>query len=235
MSGTVREVAREMRAVYALKSVRIRRRLPLRRATGRPRTFATRAELWSEVAIIAKRLQARGQPALVAVRSVGEAERASAALAALAVNHRVLSAAQNEAEAEIVAHAGELGAITVVTNMAGRGTDIKLGPGVAELGGLAVLICERHDSRRVDRQLIGRCARQGDPGLVIEFVTRGDDVLTCLGPKWFTALGLFPRLTRLAMSRAQRLGDARGLRARIQLLRRDEQMTKTMAFAGGLD
>ena len=83
--------------------------------------------------------------------------------------------------------------------------------------------------------MIGRCARQGDPGLAIEFVTREDGVLHCLGPRWFSALKLWPRLTRLAIARAQRIGDARGLRARVNLLRRDEQLTKTMAFAGGLD
>jgi preprotein translocase subunit SecA len=235
MSGTVAEVAREMRAVYGLNAVRIRRRLPLRRKVGRAQVFAERARLWESVVRRARDLQARGQPALVAVRSVGEAARASAALDAAGVAHRVLSAAQDGAEAEIVARAGERGAITVVTNMAGRGTDIKLGDGVAELGGLAVLICERHDSRRVDRQLIGRCARQGDPGLVVEFVTREDSVLACLSPRWRSALALFPRLTRIAISRAQKIGDARGVRARVQLLRRDEQLTKTMAFAGGLD
>ena len=235
MSGTIAEVAREMRAVYGLKSVRIRRRLPLRRRIGRAKVFTSRADMWECVASVARDLQMRGQPALVAVRSVGEAERASAALASIDIPHRVLSAAQDAAEAEIVARAGERGVITVVTNMAGRGTDIKLGPGVAELGGLAVLICERHDSRRVDRQLIGRCARQGDPGLAIEFVTREDGVLHCLGPRWFSALKLWPRLTRRAIARAQQIGDARGLRARVNLLRRDEQLTKTMAFAGGLD
>jgi preprotein translocase subunit SecA len=235
MSGTVREVAREMRAVYSLDAARIPRRLPLRRGVGRSRVYSSRQELWDSVSRAAARLQALGQPALVAVRSVKEAERASAALSARGVVHRVLSAAQDGAEADIVAHAGERGQITVVTNMAGRGTDIKLGPGVVELGGLAVLICERHDSRRVDRQLVGRCARQGDPGLVIEFATPEDEVLTALPARWRSALAWFPGLTLSAVARAQRIRDARGLDARVGLLRRDEQLAKTMAFAGGLD
>ncbi|HTP91122.1 MAG TPA: prepilin peptidase [Xanthobacteraceae bacterium] len=235
MSGTVREVASEMYAVYGLKATRIPRRLPLRRTTDAPRTFESRDQLWTAAADIAKELQARGQPALVAVRSVAEADRASAALAAVGVAHRVLSAAQDSAEAEIVAHAGVRGTITVVTNMAGRGTDIRLGPGVAELGGLVVMICERHDSRRVDRQLIGRCARQGDPGRVIELISREDGVLACLHPRWGDVLNLRPAWTRLAISRAQHLSDTRGLRARLQLLRRDQQLAKVMAFAGGLD
>jgi preprotein translocase subunit SecA len=235
MSGTVREVARELHAVYGLRSVGIKRRLPLRRVYRAPRIFATRHDLWIETARLAKDMQARGQPALVAVRSVGEADRASASLTAIGVAHRVLSAAQDGAEAEIVAQAGMRGAITVVTNMAGRGTDIRLGPGVAELGGLAVIICERHDSRRVDRQLVGRCARQGDPGLAIELVSREDGVLRALPSRWRQAIRLWPRLTRAAVTRAQSLSDARGLRARLQLLRRDEQLAKMMAFVGGLD
>jgi len=234
-SGTVREVAREMYAVYGLKAARIPRRLPLRRTTAPTLTFANRDQLWASAARLAGELQARGQPALVAVRSVAEADRASAALAAAGVKHRVLSAAQDSAEADIVAHAGVRGTITVVTNMAGRGTDIRLGPGVAELGGLVVMICERHDSRRVDRQLIGGGARQGDPGMVIELISLEDSVLGFLHPRWARLLSIQPKRTALAIARAQRLSDARGLRARLQLLRRDQQLAKVMAFAGGLD
>jgi len=235
MSGTVNEVARELYSVYGLKSVRIPRRLPLRRAYTAPRVFETRDDLWREAARLSTKFWARGQPALIAVRSVAEAARASAALTAAGVVHRVLSAAQDGVEADIVARAGERGAITVVTNMAGRGTDIRLGPDVAALGGLAVIICERHDSRRVDRQLIGRCARQGDPGLVMELISREDGVLACLHPRWAKAMRVWPRLTRAGVARAQALGDVRGLDARLRLLRRDEQLSKMMAFAGGLD
>jgi preprotein translocase subunit SecA len=234
MSGTVREVAEELHSIYGLKPAWIPRRLPPRRAEGRRRVLATRQALWAEVAQVAKFVQKRGQPALVAVRSVDEANRASAALAKAGVAHRVLSAAQDSAEAEIVAGAGQSGAITVVTNMAGRGTDIRLGEGVAELGGLAALICERHESRRVDRQLIGRCARQGDPGLVLEFVSHEDDVLRLLGPAWARILSRWPAATAFAIARAQRRAEARNLAARLRLLRRDDQLNKIMAFAGGL-
>jgi preprotein translocase subunit SecA len=235
MSGTVREVARELYSVYGLDATWIKRRLPLRRRFAKRRVFADRVALWVAAAREAARLQMRGQPALVAVRSVGEANIASAALAELGVAHNVLSAAQADAEAEIIASAGQRGAITVVTNMAGRGTDIRLGEGVPELGGLVVLICERHDSRRVDRQLIGRCARQGDPGLVMEFVSQGDSALRVLGPGWKRLLARWPGLTGLGLTRAQKASDARGMNGRLQLLRRDEQVTKVMAFAGGLD
>ena len=235
LSGTVREVAEELHAVYGLGMTKVKRRLPLRRGSARPRIFADRTQLWISAAQMAEQLRAGGQPVLVAVRSVKEAQRASAALLARGVRHRVLSAAQDEAEAEIVAGAGARATVTVVTNMAGRGTDIRLGAGVAELGGLVVLMCERNEVRRVDRQLMGRCARQGDPGLVAEFVSQQDAILQLLGPLWNTLVSVWPSLTGLAILRAQRLSERRSRQGRLQLLRRDKQLAKIMAFAGGLD
>jgi preprotein translocase subunit SecA len=235
LSGTVREVAEELHAVYGLRMTRVERRLPLRRASAAPRVFVDRTQLWANAAQMAEQLQARGQPVLVAVRSVTEAQRASAALKALGVIHRVLSAAQDEAEAEIIAGAGARGTVTVVTNMAGRGTDIRLGAGVTELGGLVVLMCERNESRRVDRQLMGRCARQGDPGLVAEFTSQKDAILQILGPLWNRVVLASPRLTGFATTRAQSLSEGRSRHGRLQLLRRDRQLAKVMAFAGGLD
>ena len=235
LSGTVREVADELHAVYGLRMNRVERRLPLRRSSARPRVFADRTQLWSSAAEMAEQLQARGQPVLVAVRSVSEAHRASAALEARGVIHRVLSAAQDEAEAEIISGAGARGTVTVVTNMAGRGTDIRLGSSVAELGGLVVLVCERNESRRVDRQLMGRCARQGDPGLVAEFISQQDTILQLLGPLWNKVVLVWPRLTGLAITRAQYLSESRSRHGRLQLLRRDKQLARVMAFAGGLD
>ena len=130
-------------------------------------------------------------------------------LSTLGVPHRVLSAAQDSTEAEIVANAGQVAApLPIVTNMAGRGTDIRLGAGVAELGGLVVVICERHDSRRVDRQLIGRCARQGDPGVVMEFVSPEDSAIRFLGPLWQKLMARWPQLTGIAIAYAQRLADS---------------------------
>jgi len=119
--------------------------------------------------------------------------------------------------------------------MAGRGTDIRLDAGVAELGGLVVLMCERNESRRVDRQLMGRCARQGDPGLVAEFISQRDAILQMLGPLWSKILRTWPRMTGHAITRAQSICERRGRHDRLQLLRRDRQLAKVMAFAGGLD
>ena len=235
MSGTVREVAAELHSVYGLKSTVIKRRRPLRRLHAPRQVYPDRASLCAAAARAASVLHARRLPALVAVRSVDEASRASAALSALGVPHNVLSAAQDKTEAEIIANAGQHGVITVVTNMAGRGTDIRLGEGVAELGGLGVILCERHDSRRVDRQLVGRCARQGDPGLVMEFVSQEDSALRFLAPAWRKLLVRWPQLTGPAIAWSQRVSERLATRARLQLLRRDEQLSKLMAFAGGLD
>src|SRR5208337_4661173 len=120
-----------------------------------------------------------GRPVLVGTVSVRESERLSTALQD--VPHQVLNARNEEKEAAIIAHAGELGAVTVSTNMAGRGTDIRLGKGVAELGGLYVIGTNRHESRRIDNQLRGRAGRQGDPGSSRFFVSYEDDLLVKYG------------------------------------------------------
>ena len=120
----------------------------------------------------------RGQPVLVGTASVESSELLSRMLKRSNIIHSVLNAKYHAQEAEIVARAGQKGAVTIATNMAGRGTDIKLGEGVEELGGLYVLGTERHESRRVDRQLRGRCARQGDPGVSILCFSRGRSYAT---------------------------------------------------------
>ncbi|HYZ34022.1 MAG TPA: hypothetical protein VE684_17260, partial [Crenalkalicoccus sp.] len=179
-----------------------------------------------------------GRPVLIGTRTVAEAARASEALDAAGVPHQVLSAAQDATEAEIIARAGQRGAVTVATNMAGRGTDILLEPGVAERGGLLVMLTERHDSRRVDRQLMGRCARQGDPGTALELLSREDRILA-LADGWARALLRVPVLRslaiRLAFGQAQRRSEAEHARRRLDLVRRDGQMQKLLGFAGGLD
>jgi preprotein translocase subunit SecA len=238
MSGTVREVAGELAAVYDLPMSRIPRRLPLRRHHRERRVLVDRNQLWEVVTSEVAKLHADNRPVLVAVRSVSEALRGSDALAIQGIKHELLSAAHDATEAAIVARAGQLGAVTVVTNMAGRGTDIRLGPGVADLGGLVAVICERHASRRVDRQLMGRVARQGDPGEVVEFLSLEDTLLDPIGRPWRDAL-TSPSIGQFVAGRAfafmQFLSDAAHARRRMNLVRRDEQLAKMLAFAGGLD
>jgi preprotein translocase subunit SecA len=143
-------------------------------------------------------MHAVGRPVLIGTRSIDKSEDLSRLLEAAGLRHTVLNARHIEKEAEIVARAGQLGEITVSTNMAGRGTDIKLGPGVEELGGLHVICTELHDSARIDRQLVGRCGRQGDPGTWQLYVACDDEILIAgFGPK---------RAARIAASLRRRLG-----------------------------
>jgi preprotein translocase subunit SecA len=128
-------------------------------------------------------LNKKGVPVLVGTRSIEKSERLSALLNEAKIEHQILNAKNHEIEAQIVAQAGQPGKVTVATNMAGRGTDIKLGEGVAAMGGLHVIGTERHEARRIDRQLAGRCARQGDPGHAQFFVSLEDEIIEAFGEK----------------------------------------------------
>ncbi len=177
MTGTARDSAWEFWSVYRLAVARIPTHRPDARRFARPRVWRSGPRRWQALAEEIAGLQAEGRAVLLGVRSVAAAEEVSARLAALDVPHQVLSAAQDADEAEKISRAGAPGAVTVATAMAGRGTDIRLGPGVPERGGLNVIIAERHDSRRVDLQLAGRCGRQGDPGRVTTFLSLDDELL----------------------------------------------------------
>jgi preprotein translocase subunit SecA len=152
------------------------------------RVFPTEAARFEAVAAEVARLHALGRPVLIGTRSVEKSERLSTRLREAGIDHQVLNARQDEQEADVVAQARQPGRVTIATNMAGRGTDIKLGPGVAEAGGLHALATERHDAQRIDRQLAGRAARQGDPGSVQIFLSLEDELLEGLGPRRQAAL-----------------------------------------------
>jgi len=164
MSGTLQPVARELWRVYRQPVVTIPTAKPIQRKHHPDIVAKTDAEKWALIVDRVKDLHERGLPVLIATRSVVASEQASAQLHAAGLPHTVLNATQDKHEAGIVAQAGESGRITVATNMAGRGTDIRLGDGVEELGGLQVIMTERHDARRIDLQLAGRAGRQGEPG-----------------------------------------------------------------------
>ncbi|MGI9333338.1 MAG: DEAD/DEAH box helicase, partial [Gammaproteobacteria bacterium] len=164
MSGTVREVAAEMWTTYGLRVVDVPTHRPVQRMARRHRVYGTVRAKCDAILASVRELERRGRPVLIGTRTVADSAALSELLTAADLGHAVLSAHQDESEAAVVAKAGDAGRVTVATNMAGRGTDIALGPGVAEVGGLHVLVAERNDARRIDRQLIGRCARQGDPG-----------------------------------------------------------------------
>lgn len=164
MSGTLTEARGELKEVYRLAVVRVPLRTPSARKVLPTRMFDHPHQLWAAVTERIRALRAAGRPVLVGTGSVAESEALSHCLQRAGIPHKVLNARLEREEAEVVAGAGMAGQVTVTTNMAGRGTDIPLGPGVVAAGGLHVLCCQHNASRRIDRQLQGRCARQGDPG-----------------------------------------------------------------------
>jgi len=178
MTGTARASSRELGRVYGLKVVPVPTNRPLYRRKMPDKVFRHRGDKERAVVEAVKRLNERGQPVLVGTRSVEKSERLSRRLARAGVEHVVLNAKEHEKESRIVARAGHKGNVCIATNMAGRGTDIKLEAGVAKLGGLYVIGTERHESLRIDQQLAGRCARQGDPGTYEFYVALDDDILT---------------------------------------------------------
>ena len=240
MTGTAREVAGEMRAIYGLSVRRVPPHRESRRETWPVRVLPDPHAKWQAIAARAAELRASGRPTLIGTRSVAASEQASAALTARGVPHRVLNARQDEEEADIVSRAGEPGAVTVATNMAGRGTDIALHRDVIRAGGLHVILSERHEAGRIDRQLAGRCGRQGDPGSVEAILSLEDPILRSHGRK--RLLGLagrlgnpHPGLSRLALGLAQRRAERGHRRTREAVQRSDLALSDLLAFSGPLD
>ena len=188
MTGTAETEAEEFEKIYGLNVIVIPTNRVLRRIENSDVVYRTTKEKYFAAADEIQKLHANGQPILVGTTSIEKSERLSELLKKKNVKHVVLNAKYHEKEAEIVAQAGKLGAVTVATNMAGRGTDILLEPRTRELGGLVVIATERHEERRVDRQLFGRSGRQGDPGLAQAFVSIDDTLIVRHGLKPLTAL-----------------------------------------------
>ena len=177
MTGTAETEAAEFSDIYKLDVLPIPTNRPNTRVDLNDQVFKTRREKFNAVVKKIADAHAKGQPVLVGTASVDASETLSRMLKREKIEHAVLNAKYHRQEAEIIANAGQRSSVTVSTNMAGRGTDIKLGEGVADLGGLFVIGTERHESRRVDRQLRGRCARQGDPGLSQAYLSFEDDLM----------------------------------------------------------
>jgi preprotein translocase subunit SecA len=241
MTGTAREIGAELWSVYRLPVVKIPTNRPVRRRDLGTTVHRTAEEKWRAIAVRARELANAGRPVLIGTRSVAASEHVSAALAAAGLPHQLLNARQDKQEAEVVALAGQRGRITVATNMAGRGTDIKLGAGVAELGGLAVIATELHEARRIDRQLFGRAGRQGDPGSFESIVSVEDELPTTYASRPVRGLAAFfarrsgalsqpalRRLLRAAQARAERHHAA----IRRDLLAADERLSDLLAFSG---
>jgi preprotein translocase subunit SecA len=177
MTGTAITSAREFQKIYKMPVVQIPTNRPCVRKGLPEKVFGSMDEKWVAVAEEIRELHSQGRPVLIGTRSIDKSEALSRVLTDKGIPHQVLNAREIAKEADIVAQAGQRGKVTVSTNMAGRGTDIKLGEGIAELGGLQVICTELHDAARIDRQLIGRCARQGDPGTFRQYLSLDDDIL----------------------------------------------------------
>ena len=183
MTGTAMGSARELRRIYRCHVLPIPTNRPAIRQRLADCVFGEADAKWAAVVEEVRQLHAAGRPLLIGTRSIDKSEHLSKLLDAVGIEHQVLNANHVEAEADIVARAGQREKVTVSTNMAGRGTDIKLGEDIAQLGGLHVICTEMHDASRIDRQLIGRCGRQGDPGTFRQYLALDDDLLLAgLGP-----------------------------------------------------
>ncbi len=181
MTGTAETEAGEFWSIYKLDVVSIPTNVPIIRKDMQDLVYKTKREKYRAVIDEIEKLRAAGRPILVGTTSVEISELLSRMLQQKKIPHNVLNAKQHAREAQVVAEAGLAGAVTIATNMAGRGTDIKLGPGVKDAGGLAIIGTERHESRRVDRQLRGRAGRQGDPGSSLFYVSLEDDLMRMFG------------------------------------------------------
>lgn len=235
MTGTAKEIAAELWSVYHLKVMRVPTRKPVIRKIGPLQIFETESQKWRAVVAAIQREHARGRPILVGTRSVVASETLSALLAEAGLEHQLLNARQDKSEADIVSQAGQPGRITVATNMAGRGTDIKLPPESLAAGGLHVIATELHESGRVDRQLYGRCARQGDPGSVDVFASYEDDLIVRYAKLASGVAGKAPAkdltgpaLFRFAQKRAERIHAM----MRREVLEMDDYLGDMLAFAG---
>jgi preprotein translocase subunit SecA len=242
MTGTAAEIADELRAVYALRVLRIPTHHASRRRNLGLTIHATEDAKWAAIVQNVIEVVAQGRAVLIGTRSVAASHLLGEKLTAAGLAPEVLNAERHEEEAGIIARAGAPGRVTVATNMAGRGTDIKLTPAVREAGGLHVILTEFHESARIDRQLFGRGGRQGDPGTYTAIVSLEDDIFArFLPPAWRASLHataqanrgtlptrLAPWLRRWAQSAAERLNAS----TRRNTLANDQHQERMLAFSG---
>jgi preprotein translocase subunit SecA len=240
-SGTLNEVTGELHSVYGLRTVTVPVHRPSKRVMLQERIYRTLTLKQQALVERVAELYASSRPVLIGTSSVAESVEVGTWLKQAGLPHRVLNANQDKHEAEIIAKAGQQGAITVATNMAGRGTDIALGLGVSELGGLHVISLNSNDSRRIDRQLYGRCARQGDPGSTEAILSLQDPALQQFYSSAMINLlkGFCPGkkpvpnfLGKLILRLPQRVKERRQRLIRKQVMRHDRYLARVLAFSG---
>ena len=244
MSGTVTEVAGELKSVYGLRVVKIPTHQPSKRKMQPEKVFKNSKQKWDAFIDKIRNLHQKGQPILIGTNTVAESKKISDILTKVKLSHQVLNAQQDQQEADIIAKAGQLNSITVATNMAGRGTDISLGQGVKEIGGLHVIATTRNDARRIDRQLYGRCARQGDPGSAEAFMSLQDENLVAFYPTAilnFIAIfcnnnkALPNWLGKIILTLPQKWTEYQHYKIRCMLIKQDKQQAKTLSFTGRME
>ncbi len=232
MTGTAATEAVEFEKIYNVEVCVIPTNKPVERTNFPDVVYGTEPEKFDAIEEEIARIHATGRPILVGTTSVAKSEVLSERLQMRGIKHEVLNAKYHEKEAYIIARAGQRGAVTVATNMAGRGTDIFLGEGVADIGGLHVLGTERHEARRIDNQLRGRCARQGDPGSSQFFMSIDDDLFRKFAPPWMKAMlqkmglkegeRIESRLVTRAIGRAQKNVESHNFDIRKNLVEYDQ-------------
>jgi len=240
MTGTAATSARELRKIYRTPVVCIPTNRPPRRMRQPDRVFGTMEAKFCEIVQEVKEMHAAGRPVLIGTRSIDKSEILSKLLTAAEIPHDVLNANKIAEEAEIVSCAGDQGKVTVATNMAGRGTDIKLRTEIESLGGMHVICTELHDAARIDRQLIGRCGRQGDRGSFRQYLSLDDDILrNGIGPEKAAKLKLLGETTRgpfhsfaSLFRRAQRRVERKHFRDRMVLLHHEKERKKMQREIG---
>jgi preprotein translocase subunit SecA len=241
MSGTLQEAQSELDYIYGLRVTKVPLRRPSQRKYLPAKLLPNRDSLWSTVVSRAAQIGRDGRPVLIGTDSVADSEKLSVQLSDAGLDHSVLNARNDEHEAQIVSEAGEPGRITVATNMAGRGTDIALDAEVATRGGLHVISCQHNASRRIDRQLVGRCARQGDPGSTETLLSLDQPLISKLIPAWLgrrigeNGLERPAWLVRLAICAPQILEERHQRAQRADLLRHDLRADRELAIGGHVE
>ena len=236
MTGTAKTEEEEFRNIYNMFVIQIPTNLPVIRVDAADLIYATKDEKYKAIVAEIKKRHETGQPVLVGTIAIETSELISSMLKKAGIKHEILNAKNHAREAEIIAKAGEKGAVTIATNMAGRGTDLKLGEGVKELGGLCVIGTERHESRRIDNQLRGRSGRQGDPGYSQFFVSFEDDLMVRFGTDRFKSIlemagldserNMRSKTITRSVETAQKRVEGNNFDARKHLLQYDDVMGK---------
>lgn len=236
MTGTAKTEETEFEQIYKLRTFVIPTNMPMVRIDAPDAIYRTVGAKFKAIAKIVQEKHEKGQPVLVGTTSIEKSEALSALLEAEKVPHEILNAKHHEREAEIVAKAGEPNSVTIATNMAGRGTDIKLGEGVTDLGGLTIIGSERHEARRIDNQLRGRAGRQGDPGESRFFVSMEDDLMRLFGGDKLKAMmermkvpddiPLENRMVSRAIENAQKKVEGHNFDTRKHVVQYDDVMNK---------